>query len=161
MMVNDSRPPRRIRITGDYFHGQMPAGAIYVGRGAPGLTGSKYANVFAVKRGLSRAHPLRRYLDAASRLIGGMTAAELASPDCDVLRPGTARIATTAFYWWFREQQDLITAAEEELTGRDLACWCPEPAAGEPDWCHAFTLLLRVNGPAVLIPRQHATAGGW
>jgi Domain of unknown function (DUF4326) len=28
-----------------------------------------------------------------------------------------------------------------ELRGRDLACWCPRPAAGEADVCHAAVLL--------------------
>jgi hypothetical protein len=29
----------------------------------------------------------------------------------------------------------------EELGGRDLACWCPLPAAGEDDVCHARVLM--------------------
>lgn len=28
-----------------------------------------------------------------------------------------------------------------ELGGHDLACWCPLPEPGEPDWCHAAVLL--------------------
>lgn len=28
-----------------------------------------------------------------------------------------------------------------ELGGRSLACWCPLPAPGEPDHCHATVLL--------------------
>lgn len=28
-----------------------------------------------------------------------------------------------------------------ELAGRALACWCPLPAPGEPDHCHAAVLL--------------------
>jgi hypothetical protein len=159
-MISDDRPPRRVRVEGDYFHGQVPSGSVYVGRGAPGLKGSRFANPFRAARGMPRAHPLRSYLDAAARLVGGMTAEQLASPDCDLLRPETRRIATTAFYYWFREQPDLIAAAVSELAGVDLACWCPH-AEGEPDWCHAFPLLLRVNGPSVVIPRQLAPAGEW
>jgi Domain of unknown function (DUF4326) len=146
---------------GDYFHGRLPLGSVYVGRRAPGLAGSRYANVFTIRRGLTRANPLRRYLDAAVISVDGVTAAfRLADPDCDVIRPGTARIASTAFYYWFRDQPDLIAAAEEEITGRDLACWCPEPPPGEPDWCHAFTLLLHLNGPSVAIPSGRAFAAG-
>jgi uncharacterized protein DUF4326 len=155
-----NRPPRRVRVAGDYFHGRVPDGAVYVGRSAPGLRGSRYANVFPVRRGMSRGHPLRPYLDAAIINVDGVTAARLAARDCDVLRPGTARIASTAFYYWFRDQPALIAEAEAELAGRDLACWCPEPAIGEPDWCHAFTLLLRVNGPNVAVPSQRAFAAG-
>ena len=32
-----------------------------------------------------------------------------------------------------------------ELGGRDLACWCPLPAEGEPDHCHASVLLVWAN----------------
>lgn len=28
-----------------------------------------------------------------------------------------------------------------ELAGKDLACWCPLPAPGKPDTCHAAVLL--------------------
>jgi hypothetical protein len=28
-----------------------------------------------------------------------------------------------------------------ELRGKDLACWCPQPVAGQPDVCHAAVLL--------------------
>ncbi len=31
------------------------------------------------------------------------------------------------------------------LRGHDLACWCPLPAPGEPDWCHAAVLLELAN----------------
>lgn len=33
------------------------------------------------------------------------------------------------------------------LYGRDLACWCPLPAAGQPDHCHAAVLLEMANAP--------------
>ena len=39
---------RRIKVTGDLFHGQVPDGAVYVGRAAPGLKGSRYANPYTV-----------------------------------------------------------------------------------------------------------------
>ena len=40
---------------------------------------------------------------------------------------------------------DLLEAARRELTGRDLACWCPLPAQGGPDLCHAAALLHLVS----------------
>jgi len=36
--------PRRVKVEGDYFHGRVPAGSVYVGRAAPGLPRSPYAN---------------------------------------------------------------------------------------------------------------------
>lgn len=38
--------PRRVRVEGDLFHGRVPDGAVYVGRAAPGLPRSPYANPF-------------------------------------------------------------------------------------------------------------------
>jgi Domain of unknown function (DUF4326) len=38
-----------------------------------------------------------------------------------------------------------------ELGGRDLACWCPAPAEGEPDVCHGSVLLSLAN-PALALP---------
>lgn len=32
-----------------------------------------------------------------------------------------------------------------ELAGHPLACSCPLPEPGEPDWCHAVVLLRRAN----------------
>lgn len=32
-----------------------------------------------------------------------------------------------------------------ELAGKNLACWCPLPAPGEPDICHASVLLEIAN----------------
>lgn len=40
--------PRRVRVQGDLFHGRVPATAVYVGRGAPGLPASPYANLHKV-----------------------------------------------------------------------------------------------------------------
>lgn len=35
----------------------------------------------------------------------------------------------------------------EQMAGKDLACWCPPPAPGEPDHCHAAVLLEIANQP--------------
>jgi len=40
--------PQRVKVTGDLFHGQMPDSAVYVGRAAPGLRKSPYANPYVV-----------------------------------------------------------------------------------------------------------------
>jgi hypothetical protein len=41
---------RRVKVTGDLFHGHVPNGAVYVGRAAPGLPKSPYANPFKIGR---------------------------------------------------------------------------------------------------------------
>ena len=51
---------RRVKVTGDLFHGQVPDGAVYVGRAAPGLRKSPYANPFPVKT-YGLAESLRHY----------------------------------------------------------------------------------------------------
>jgi hypothetical protein len=40
---------RRVKVTGDPFHGHIPDGAVYVERAAPGLRRSPYANPYPVK----------------------------------------------------------------------------------------------------------------
>lgn len=56
--------PRRVRVVGDLFHGRVPDGAVYVGRAAPGLKRSRYANPYSVRRyGLDESRRLfRAYL---------------------------------------------------------------------------------------------------
>lgn len=44
-----------------------------------------------------------------------------------------------------------------ELGGRDLACWCPLPEPGEPDWCHG-SVLLELANPAPERPLSPAPA---
>jgi Domain of unknown function (DUF4326) len=52
--------PKRVKVTGDLFHGRVPDSAVYVGRAAPGLRKSTFCNPFPVKAyGLDEA--LRRY----------------------------------------------------------------------------------------------------
>ena len=39
---------------------------------------------------------------------------------------------------------DIISRLPESR-GKNLACWCPLPKPGEPDWCHAAVLLEIAN----------------
>ncbi|RSM93786.1 hypothetical protein DMB42_52025 [Nonomuraea sp. WAC 01424] len=66
-----TRPACRVRVEGDLFHGRVPAGAVYVGRSAPGLPTSPYANPFPVKRyGLDGSlEQFERYLDDRPELV--------------------------------------------------------------------------------------------
>jgi Domain of unknown function (DUF4326) len=41
----------------------------------------------------------------------------------------------------------LRSSARYELAGKNLACWCPLPAEGEQDLCHAAVLLDVANDP--------------
>jgi hypothetical protein len=86
--------PQRVRVAGDLFHGRVPAGAVYVGRPAPGLPGSRFANPHKV--GACRVCRVRH--DQA-----GAVAAYAEDLDGDLV---------------------LLAAVREELAGRDLACWC-------------------------------------
>lgn len=40
----------------------------------------------------------------------------------------------------------IVLAMLPSLRGKNLGCWCHEPEPGQPDRCHAYTLLVRANG---------------
>jgi hypothetical protein len=42
-------------------------------------------------------------------------------------------------------EREEVLAALPGLRGKNLACWCPLPAAHEPDNCHAAILLKLAN----------------
>lgn len=91
---------RRVRVAGDLFHGRVPAGAVYVGRAAPGLAASRYAN----------RHPVGK-----CRPCGGV-------------HPGRAG-SVAAYARDLAASPALVVAARAELGGVDLACWC-RPSSG-------------------------------
>jgi len=41
--------------------------------------------------------------------------------------------------------RDVVLQELPRLRGKNLACWCPPPAPGRPDCCHAATLLRLAN----------------
>lgn len=43
-MTGPATGPVRVKVAGDLFHGRIPDGARYVGRSAPGLRRSRWAN---------------------------------------------------------------------------------------------------------------------
>jgi hypothetical protein len=58
--------------------------------------------------------------------------------------PGGRAAAVTAYAAYLAARPDLIAQAREQLTGHDLACWCPLSEA-----CHADVLLqLLTDDPA-------------
>jgi hypothetical protein len=91
---NTTTPLRRVRVAGDLFHGRVPSGAVYVGRPAPGLPGSGYANPH--KLGLCRVCGARH--DQAG--------------------------VVAAYVRHLESRPDLVVDARRELAGMDLACWC-------------------------------------
>jgi hypothetical protein len=59
------------------------------------------------------------------------------------------RYATDAFRVWITQpkQEETLRLFRALLHGRDLTCWCPLPAPGQPDHCHAAVLLELANEP--------------
>lgn len=92
--MTGTRTPRRVRMIGDLYHGRVPEGAVYVGRPAPGLTGSPFAN---------------RHRAGTCRACGQRHD-----------RPG----AVAAYARDLAARPALIAAARRDLAGADLACWC-------------------------------------
>jgi hypothetical protein len=58
------------------------------------------------------------------------------------------RFAVEAYRAHLKAHPELVDLARSELAGRALMCWCPLPADGEPDHCHAAVLLELANQPA-------------
>jgi hypothetical protein len=79
-------------VRGDLFHGEVPEATVYVGRAAPGLPASPYANPFPVKVH-GRAGSLRLYREhLAARLDLVLAIRREIGPDRDVAcwcPPGT------------------------------------------------------------------------
>jgi hypothetical protein len=133
--------PRRVKVQGDLYHGKVPPGAVYVGRAAPGLPASDYANPFKAGESVDRDSELWPYL--AASVPGGTRA--IGSLEFTSLRIVSRQFAVDLFSCWFLDQPHLTIRAFEELPGRDLACWCKLPRPGEPDVCHGAWLLGAVN----------------
>lgn len=59
----------------------------------------------------------------------------------------SAALAVTAFSVDLVGGRLKVSVADvrRELRGKDLACWCPLPADGKPDICHAAVLIEVAN----------------
>lgn len=129
------REPQRVKVTGDLFHGQVPDGAVYVGRACPGLPGSAYRNMFAVKKVTGGF----RVWDSTSRTWVGET-----------LRTGfeAATVAVLAYAAATGPAGKYAFDPDQlrfDLAGRDIACWCHVEIGGFPVPCHGNVLLDRAN----------------
>lgn len=114
---------------------RKPDNAVYVGRG------SKWGNPFALAPAASQRGGLLDMwaVEYKGRKLGRWDDSSAARAD-----------AADRYARWIREPQQarLAEAVRTELAGRDLMCWCPLPAEGEPDHCHAAVLLELANQPA-------------
>lgn len=100
-----------------------PEGARYVGRG------TAWGNPYVVVRQVDGLYGIPDPIDS------------LASwPTFDFETEARAE-AVRLYREWLAERPELAARARRELAGKPLMCWCPLPAEGEPDHCHATVLL--------------------
>jgi hypothetical protein len=116
---------KRVRPTGDYWHGHIPPGAVYVGRKTPNLPASPFANPFPAPRA---GKPPKA-----------------ATVDGETVQVRDRPHAIELYRRYIDRHPDLVQRARRELAHHDLACWCSLPAPGEPDVCHAAVLLEIIN----------------
>jgi hypothetical protein len=95
-------PPVRVQVQGDLFHGRVPEGAVYVGRAAPGLKRSRYANPFTVaEHGANAVNLYWDYLKSEPELLAAARA-ELAGRDlacwCPDWKPCHAQVLIAAVH---------------------------------------------------------------
>lgn len=125
------RVPRRIQRSRAKGW-RMPDGAVYVGR--PGRFGNPFF--------LGRVGDMRRW---TGWYVGEVGDLGVSHGDYTTKAEAAAR-AVDLFRAWLHGRPELVEQARRDLAGRDLACWCPLPAPGEPDHCHAAALLSLANG---------------
>lgn len=115
-----------VKVAGSLFRGVVPHGAVYVGRPAPGICGSKWANPFKV----GKPTPVTVRLGGHPRTMS----TDLAG------RWPAATVDAVAWYQALVDAMELHAQVRVELAGRDLACWCK---IGDP--CHRDVLLAVAN----------------
>ena len=103
---------------------RLPANTVNVARP------SRWGNPYKVATGCQST-------DLGSRAIVTLMFHALAATD----EPQTRECVHTLPY-------PTLAEIRAELAGKNLACWCPLPEPGQPDWCHA-AVLLRVANEAV------------
>ena len=111
---------------------RLPEGAVSVGR--PTKWGNPFTAAGAIETGFARTREQGR--EVAVEFYRRWILFEDAA-DSDIYTTATR----TGEYdrRWVRDHL-------AGLRGRTLACWCPLPADGEPDICHARVLLDLANG---------------
>lgn len=133
--------PTRIQRTRTNGKPGMPPGALYVGRGR----GSRWHNPFAVvkiKTGWRLIDTGRR---SRTLVDEPQTFAPADKPYALLMAGRLFRLHTSSPNGLYHYGPATLERLRRELAGRDLACWCPLPAPGETDWCHAAHLLTLAN----------------
>jgi hypothetical protein len=97
----------RVRMEGDLYHGKVPDGAVYIGRSAPGLPASYWANPFK---------PQGQFPDGSGRRVGDVQHAIELFGELAHARPG------------------FVAAIRRHLPDRLLACWCKPHLPCHGDW---------------------------
>ena len=110
---------------------RLPEGAIDV-------TTGKWANPFAKGEPITRDGDLWPYVAGLFPHVNEPVFAGVMFESIKLLRPEEV---VAAHGWWFIQQPALMLTVEEELGGRDLACFCKP---GVP--CHGDFLLATANG---------------
>jgi Domain of unknown function (DUF4326) len=105
---------------------RTPEAAIYVGR--PTIWGNPFG-----------------WLEARDEY--GISDEEARSTVAGIYRDWLTMTEPERFSEHLRTARVAILSSLAELRGRDLCCWCPLPAPGEPDHCHAAVLLELANAP--------------
>ncbi len=130
---------KRVRVHGDLYHGEVPDGAIYVGRAAPGLKASPYRN--------------RHRIGGACRICG---------------RTHDRAEAVTTYARELTADPELAARIRKDLRGSDLACWCPldgpchgdvliRVAAGADPLDAASAVIQEKDGAATVVQEKDDT----
>lgn len=111
---------------------RTPKGAVYVGRG------SRWGNPFVIKK----VGDHWTVTDSGDRSRGLREDPPVMTCWADAAAFATEFFALqTGPMGLYEYDPDTLALLRERLAGRDLLCWCPLPAAGETDHCHAVVLM--------------------
>lgn len=114
--LKNATSPKRVKVVGSYFRGQVPEGAVYVGRAFVHHKISIYAN----------PHVLPNKKGIGCRACGG------ALHDRDEV--------IALFRRHLDEHPEIVERARRELAGRNLACWCrPDEECHADVWIEILT----------------------
>ncbi|MEU9752208.1 DUF4326 domain-containing protein [Streptomyces althioticus] len=132
--------PRRVQRTRTPGQRGMPPGARYVGRG------TRWGNPFRVIPHRKGGGKLWQVIDTGDR------SSVLRDRPLLVRSPAEGRATATRLFaqhtspgGLYAYTDDDLAELRKTLAGVDLACWCPLPSTGQPDWCHAAHLLTLAN----------------
>ena len=116
---------------------RAPDGAVYVGRG------TRWGNPFTV---VSRYQAPWR-VEALDRELNKRTGGSHLFSTWEEAAAFASRLFAlhTGPLGFCEYDAATLAALRRDLAGRDLMCWCPLPADGQPDHCHAAVLLQLAN----------------